>query len=72
MKRIALLLAFVAVITGFAAPPTNATTPERMSYNNAFVGALLTSGSFTRMASGAYRRNLLFAAPPNRMSYQAG
>ena len=48
-QRIALLLAFVAVTTGFAAPPTNATdTPRRMSYN-AFMGALLTSGSFTMM-----------------------
>ena len=56
MKRIALLLAIVAVITGFATPPTNATDmPGRMSYN-AFAGATLCSGSFTSMASGAYRR----------------
>ena len=32
MKLILLILAFVAVVTGFATMPANATTPERMTY----------------------------------------
>ena len=32
MKLIIAILAFVAVVTGFATMPANATTPERMTY----------------------------------------
>ena len=33
MKLIIAILAFVAVVTGFATMPANATTPERMTYS---------------------------------------
>ena len=34
MKLIIAILAFVAVVTGFATMPANATTPERMTYGS--------------------------------------
>ena len=42
-----LLIALVAVATGFATTPlpTNASVPERMTYGN-MLGALMTDGSF--------------------------
>ncbi len=51
MKLLLVILAFVAVVTGFATMPANATTPERMTYsgggrNTVSGGAFLLGADF--------------------------
>ena len=46
MKLLLVILTVVAVVTGFATMPTNATTPERMTYKGVSGGAFLLGAEF--------------------------